>query len=187
MHHDILASVQATVPSLSAISVTTPGRPDVDREELAGFALILVYWITLVLAHYYFETRVLQQRVQAEIWIARQRAAALWDEHAHAGQDRHANGNSATNGTPAVHEADAGGVATATQIDVAPADTATAERPYGRSRPVPALPGVGLRQAEASRLAEMRHDVSRLGIRPRALGAPVAQRGGHPGLASGGR
>ena len=29
----------------------------IDRQELAGFALILIYWCTLLFAHYYFETQ----------------------------------------------------------------------------------------------------------------------------------
>jgi hypothetical protein len=52
----------------------------IDREELAGFALILIYWCTLLLAHYYFETRVMRNRVRADICIARHRAAVLWEE-----------------------------------------------------------------------------------------------------------
>lgn len=50
-----------------------------DREQLAGFGLILIYWCTLVLAHYYYETRVTRARVEAEISVARLRAAAFLD------------------------------------------------------------------------------------------------------------
>ena len=65
---------------------------DIDRAELAGFALILIYWCTLLFAHYYFETRVMRDRVKADIWIARQRAAVLWDERVDVGRVSASNG-----------------------------------------------------------------------------------------------
>jgi hypothetical protein len=71
---------------------------DVDREELAGFALILIYWCTLLLAHYFFETRVMRNRVRADICIARHRAALLWDERPYPDFPDGNNGHAAPNG-----------------------------------------------------------------------------------------
>jgi hypothetical protein len=80
MSYESALDVLALTPTMLAMSngmARLYAWLDLDREELAGFALILVYWSTLLLAHYYFETRVMSDRVRAEIWIARQRAASL--------------------------------------------------------------------------------------------------------------
>jgi hypothetical protein len=95
-----------------ALSISISGRIaamyawlDIDREELAGFALILMYWCTLLFAHYYFETRVMRDRVRADICIARHRAAVLWEERAVVGRAGGSNGHATTNGSGA-HRSD---------------------------------------------------------------------------------
>jgi hypothetical protein len=75
------------------------GWLELDREQLAGFALILVYWCTLVLAHYYYETRVMRERVRAEICISRHRTRALWQDRARLGVASRGNGHLAGNGS----------------------------------------------------------------------------------------
>jgi hypothetical protein len=139
MLDDIALNVPASLTTLVAGSVEISDRVvraytwlNIDREELAGFTLILVYWCTLVLAHYYFETRVLHDRVRAEICIARHRAAALWEERAHLGEAWRSNGHPTTNGTREGHEpsaaASSGGAGTSLAVAVAPASVAGGER-----------------------------------------------------------
>ncbi len=115
---------------------------DIDREELAGFALILIYWCTLLFAHYYFETRVMRDRVKADIWIARHRAAVLWEERAVAGRVAGSNGHAATNGSEAHRSrntATAGGRAgTAVLVE---ASTATGPASVGLAGAVPGRSG----------------------------------------------
>jgi hypothetical protein len=109
------------------------GWLEIDREQLAGFGLILVYWCTLVLAHYYYETRVMRDRVRAEICISRQRTTALWHERSRLGAEHRANGNGATNGSqtrgPGRASASAGGAATALVVEAEPRGRSSAGRP----------------------------------------------------------
>lgn len=104
---------------------------DIDREELAGFSLILVYWCTLVLAHYYFETRVLRDRVRVEICIARHRAAALWADRAQIGEaarNGHPAGNGRSERDQPSEAAASGGAATLLAVDLASARVANGHR-----------------------------------------------------------
>ena len=112
-----------------------------DREQLAGFGLILIYWCTLVLAHYYYETRVTRARVEAEISVARLRAAAFLDARDERRDVARSNGDVQAHGGSRGGSRRAGVAAgaTATAVVTEPAAQVTGRwtaRPMARARPM---------------------------------------------------